>query len=64
MAAEVTVATEVLPLLHTPPGVASDSLIIDPWHTLDGPVIVPALGSGFTATTNVADTAPQPLEIV
>ena len=48
----LTVATEVLVLLHTPPGVASVSDVVYPLHTLVMPVIAV---SGFTVIGN--DTA-------
>ena len=47
-----TVATEVLVLLHTPPGVASVSDVVYPLHTLVMPVIAV---NGFTVIGN--DTA-------
>jgi hypothetical protein len=45
-----TVATEVLLLVHVPPNVVFSRLIVEPAHTLVGPVIVPAWGSGFIVT--------------
>jgi len=46
------VATEGLPLLHTPPGVASDSATVIPPHTVELPVI--AAGTGLTVSSIVA----------
>lgn len=51
----LTVATELLVLLHTPPGVGSVSEIVEPVHTIEGPEI-PA---GGTCTLTVA-VAEQP----
>jgi alpha-D-ribose 1-methylphosphonate 5-triphosphate synthase subunit PhnH len=56
---EPTVATLVEPELHIPPPEPSVTLIIDPAHTLKGPVIVPASGNGLTVTTVVALALPQ-----
>ena len=42
-----TVAIAELPVLHTPPAVASLSVIVDPAHTSNGPPVI-AAGSGFT----------------
>jgi hypothetical protein len=53
-----TVATDVVPLLHTPPEVASDKLVVAPEHTLLAPEI--AAGNGFTVTIVVA-VQPLPL---
>ena len=46
---EVTEAF-VLPLLHTPLLVASDRLIVAPWHTLVGPAIADIPDDGLTLT--------------
>lgn len=54
-----TVATELLPLLHEPPPVASASVIVDPTHTLPGPVIVPAPEIVPIVTTLVVEAVPQ-----
>ena len=43
-----TIAIDVLLLLHLPPGVGSDKLIVEPAHTRFGPVI--AAGVGMTVT--------------
>jgi hypothetical protein len=47
---EPIVAIEGLPLLHVPPPVPV-KIIVDPTHTLPGPVIAP--GMGLTVTTAV-----------
>jgi hypothetical protein len=50
---EPTVATGVLPLLHIPPAVASDNVIVDPpSQTATVPEI--AEGAGFTVITVIA----------
>jgi hypothetical protein len=56
-----TVATDVLLLLHVPPGVpvASDNCVVLPLQTVVVPVIVPATGVEFTVTTAVAVLVPQ-----
>ena len=54
-----TVAVPVAALLHVPPGVALDKLVIDPTQTLVVPLI--DVGNWFTVTISV--TA-QPEEIV
>ena len=43
-----TVAIEILLLLHTPPAILSDSVILAPAQTYDEPVMTPAGGSGGT----------------
>ena len=53
------VATLVLLLLHVPPLVRSDKVIVAVGQTTDGPVIVPADGVVLTVTTTVAAAAPQ-----
>jgi hypothetical protein len=42
-------------LLHTPPGAALVSVIVELTQTVDGPLMEPALGSGFMVTTYVAE---------
>lgn len=44
---------------HVPPDAASVKVRVEPTHTVDNPVIVPALGSGFTVTNLVATAVPQ-----
>lgn len=51
----------VLLLLHTPPVTAFESVIVDPMHTPEGPVIVPAFGNGLTVIPFVAETVPHEL---
>lgn len=43
---------------HVPPAVALDSVIVDPAHTSDGPVM--AAGMACTVTVAVAVVVPQP----
>ena len=45
------VATDGVPELHVPPGVASVNVIVEPWHTEDSPPI--AAGKGFTVTVTL-----------
>ena len=59
-----TLASVGARLLHTPPGVASVSAVIFAGHTLNVPVINPAVGSGLTVTTAVVATVPQLLDTV
>jgi hypothetical protein len=54
-----TVAFVALLLLHVPPGVASASDIVLPWHTTDEPVIA----AGGVPTVTIAEAA-QPLDSV
>jgi hypothetical protein len=49
---ELMVATPVLLLLHVPPGVISDKLVVRPTQTLSVPVI--AAGFGLTVMITVA----------
>ena len=58
------VATEVVTLLHVPPDVASDKVVVPPTAKKATPVIVPVAGSGFTVTIMVATELPQPFVIV
>jgi hypothetical protein len=53
---EPTVATVVLLLIQVPPAVASVTVIVEPAHTLVGPLI--AAGAGLTVTTAVARQLP------
>lgn len=47
-------------LLHEPPGVPLVMrLIVEPAHTDEGPLIVPALAAGLTVTLYVANDDPQ-----
>ena len=48
-----TVATEVRPLVHDPPPVASDNVVAAPAQTEAVPVMEPAFGNGFTVTVVV-----------
>ena len=55
----LTVATEVLLLLHVPPLTLSVNEVILPTDTVEVPVIVPADGAAFTITEAVALAVPQ-----
>ena len=48
---ETMVATELVPLVQVPPGLASVRVIALPWHTLASPVIV---GNKYTLMVAVA----------
>ena len=48
---EPTVATDVLLLLHDPPGMAVNKLMVPPAQTLVGPTI--GGGNGFTVTVAI-----------
>ena len=50
----LTVAADVLLLLHTPPPVASLIVVVAPGHTVVVPVMDPADGNGLTVTIEVA----------
>ena len=59
---EPIVPMAVLLLLHVPvppDAVASASVMVDPVHTDDGPVIVPATGDALTVMFVVFVTDPQ-----
>ena len=56
---EPTVATEVLPLLHTPPGVASVKVAVNPGHSLAVPPIAATTGSGLTVSAVVTNDVPH-----
>ena len=61
----VMVATPVVLLLQVPPATASPKAKdAAPTHALEEPVIVPAVGNGFTVTTCVAATVPHEPETV
>ena len=51
--AEPIVATAELLLLQMPPVIASDNVIVEPTHTSERPVIVPAFVGVFTVTVLV-----------
>jgi hypothetical protein len=55
-----TVAVALL-ALHAPPATASVNVIEEPAHTVDKPVITPALGNAFIVTAFVAVAVPHPL---
>jgi hypothetical protein len=56
-----TVAIPAGVALHDPPVARSDSDVLADWHTADAPVMVPALGSGFTVTNAVLTAVPHTL---
>jgi hypothetical protein len=62
---EFTVPTVAVVLLHTPPPVplASRSVVAST-HTVAVPLIVPGVANGFTVTTCVIATVPQPFVTV
>ena len=55
----LTVALAGLTLLHIPPPAASVSAVVAAGQTDRTPVMLPALGAGFTVTTTVAAAVPQ-----
>jgi hypothetical protein len=42
-----TVAIPTALLLHVPPAVKLITLVVNPWHTLAGPIITPGTGKTF-----------------
>lgn len=62
--AVLTVAMVVLALVQVPPVTASARVPVDPTHTTDAPVMVPASGSGFTVTACIAIADPHMLVTV
>ena len=60
----LTVATPVDTELHTPPPAPSVSAVVTVGHITSVPLMLPALGEGFTVTTVVAATVPQLLVTV
>jgi hypothetical protein len=54
-----TVATDIEAELHTPPGVPSVRVMVDPVATVEAPDIVPAVGTSFTVIICVATAVPQ-----
>jgi hypothetical protein len=60
---EPTVAMEGVPLLHVPPPVGSESVVVYPAQTVKGPVM--AATAGFTVTVATEDAVhPKPLVTV
>ncbi len=47
---EIIVATDVVPLVHEPPGVMSVNMVVLPWHTLS----VPEIGAVAALTVKTA----------
>ena len=64
MPVDPTVATAGDPELHVPPATASESDVVPELQRTAVPLIVPALGDGFTVTTRVAVAVPQLFETV
>jgi hypothetical protein len=58
------VAIAVLVLLQIPPAAVSLRLMVVPAHTVDGPLMVPACGSGLTVMDCIAVAVPQLLVTV
>jgi len=56
------VATAAAELLHEPPAVASDNVVVAPVHTMPDPVI--GTGAALTVTTVVAVHVPIEYEII
>ena len=54
-----TVATDVVLLLQVPPDTLLLNMMVDPTHTEEAPLIVPALGTGFTVMVADAVVDPQ-----
>jgi hypothetical protein len=48
---ELTVATAVLLVLHEPPGLASLSVTVEPWHAVAGPVMAAGIATTVTTVT-------------
>ena len=55
----LTVATAVLLLLHVPPPTASVRDIVEPVHTTDGPLMLPAVAVRLTVIAAVVVAVPQ-----
>lgn len=49
---------------QVPPGALEDKVARLPMHTVAGPVMVPASGTGVTVTRRLAANEPQPLVVV
>jgi hypothetical protein len=58
------VATDVLPLVHTPPVTALLNVVVAPAHTVAVPVIEPADGAALTVTAAMVVAVPQSLVTV
>jgi hypothetical protein len=59
-----TDATVASLLLHRPPAAASVRVILEPVHTVVGPLIVPATGAGLMVTGVLVDAVAQPVVTV
>ena len=61
---EFTVAPAGLPLLQVPPILPLVlKLMVEPTHTVEGPLMVPALRTGLTVTVNVVAGPVQPFTV-
>ena len=61
---ELTVATEVLLLVHTPPEVASVNVLVLPKHEVAEPEIAATVPEVLTVTVNVDAVVPQVVILV
>lgn len=59
----LVIVAEALLLAHTPPVTVSVNVVKVPAHKVDGPDIVPPVGTSSTVTVLVATVRPQLLEI-
>ena len=62
--AESTVAIAGFADVHTPPPIALLSVVVLPWHTVDEPVIIPAVGIASTVIDFVVEAAPHEFVVV
>ena len=58
-----TVAIDVLLLLHAPPAILSESVVVADWQTVAMPDIVPDEGGALIVIAAVATDVPQPAVI-
>jgi hypothetical protein len=56
-----TTVALLLLAVHVPPGRDATSVMPEPWHTPDGPEIVPAVGGATTVITFTAHAVPHAL---
>ena len=59
--ADPAAAIDMLLLLHTPPGLASDNVVTAPAHTFEAPEMTSASGNGFTVIVFVVYVTPHML---
>ena len=55
----LTLAMAALLLLHVPPVVALVNVMVEPAHTVDGPLMMPAVGVRFTVSDVVLIAEPH-----